>query len=319
MRKVFMQRMAVVSLVVTGVVAYGQTPSTAFKPRIASGFSTDWAHLTMEKHELAPGLWFLHASGGNTVALVGSEGTMLVDPSFAQVAPVLQKTLAGMHAGNVRFVIDSHYHSDHSGANGAFRQQGAVLVAQENDRLRMMSATFSGITHKISPPAPEANWPTVTYDKHMVIHLDGEEVELVHDQPAHTDGDTIVYFKHANVVHLGDVFVNNLYPYIDLGVGGRVDGYFPMIDAVLARIDDKTVVIPGHGPIATKAQLRAYRDMIQTVRDRVAAQIAAGKTLDQVLAMKLAAEFDPQYATDRVDGNRFVTLVYESLTGTKDS
>ena len=311
MASAWMRRLAMVSVVSLAMGLRAQTP---VKPRVADGFSTDWDHLVMEKKELAPGLYFLHASGGNTVALTGSDGTLLVDGAFAQVAPLLKKTLVGMGAGDVKFVVNTHYHGDHSGANGALHKDGAVIVAQDNVRLRMASSQYSGMTHKTTPPAPMENWPEITYSKQMRIELDGEEVELVHDVPAHTDGDTIVYFKKANVVHLGDVFVNNLYPYIDLGVGGTVDGYFPAIDAVLARIDDKTIVVPGHGPLATKQELEAYRDMIQTVRDRVAKQIAAGKTLEQIKPMMLTAEFDKQYSTDRVDGDRFVSMVYGSLT-----
>jgi len=179
----------------------------------------------------------------------------------------------------------------------------------------MTQSRYSGLTGKTSPPAPAASLPTVTYEKKLSLYFNGEEVEAAHRQPAHTDGDTIVYFHHANVVHMGDVFVNNLYPYIDLGANGTVDGYFPVIDEVLTRIDDKTRVVPGHGPIATKQQLKAYRDMIQTVRDRVAAGVAAGQGLEQILASKPTREFDAQYATDRVDGDGFTVMVYQSLTG----
>jgi glyoxylase-like metal-dependent hydrolase (beta-lactamase superfamily II) len=287
----------------------------AQKPRVADGFSTDWEHLTIDMKQLAPNVYLLHGSGGNTLALVGPDGTLLVDSEFAQVAPKLKDALAKMHAGNVRYVISTHYHGDHTGANAAFHADGAVIVGHENCRLRMTESHYSAMSGTTSPPAPAAGVPSITYQKKLAIYIDGEEVEATHKQPAHTDGDTIVYFHHANVVHLGDVFVNNLYPYIDQDANGTVDGYFPVIDEVLARIDDKTQVIPGHGPIATKQQLKAYRDMIQTVRDRVAAGVAKGESVEKILAGKPTREFDAQYATDRVDGDGFATMVYESLTG----
>ena len=287
----------------------------AQKPRIADGFSTDWEHLTIDVKQLAPNVYLLHGSGGNTLALVGSDGTLLVDSEFAQVAPKLKVALAKLNAGNVRYVISSHYHGDHTGANAAFHADGAAIIGQDNCRLRMTESHYSAMSGTTSPPAPAASVPTITYEKKLTIYLDGEEVEAAHKQPAHTDGDTIVYFHHANVVHLGDVFVNNLYPYIDLDANGTVDGYVPVIDEVLARIDDKTQVIPGHGPIATKQELKAYRDMIQTVRDRVAAGLAKNESLDAILAARPTREFDAQYATDRVDGDAFTTMVYESLTG----
>lgn len=296
-------------------VAIPSRGAYAQRPRIADGFSTDWEHLTITVRQLAPNVYLLHGSGGNTVALVGPDGALLVDTEFAQVAPRLKAALAKMNAGNVRYVISTHYHGDHTGANAAFHADGAVIIGQYNCRLRMTESRYSAMTGTTSPPAPAASLPTITYRTDLTLYLDGEEVELTHKQPAHTDGDTIVYFHHANVVHMGDVFVNNLYPYIDLGANGTVDGYLPVIDEVLARIDDKTQVVPGHGPVATRQELKAYRDMIQTVRDRVAAGIAKGESLDQILAGKPTREFDAQYATDRVDGDGFTTMVYESLTG----
>ena len=299
------------SFVLLGVFA----TAPAQTPRVADGFSTDWEHLTIDVKELEPHVYLLHGSGGNTLASVGPDGTLLVDTEFLQVAPKLKEALAKLNAGNVRYVISSHYHGDHTGANGAFHEDGAVIVAQENCRMRMTQSRYSGMTGKTSPPAPVANLPTVTYEKRMTLYLNGEEIEAFHNQPAHTDGDTIVYFHHANVVHMGDVFVNNLYPYIDIGAKGTVDGYFPVIDEVLARIDDKTQVVPGHGPLATKRELKAYRDMIKTVRDRVVAGIAVGKSLEDILASEPTREFDAQYATDRVGGDGFVAMVYQSLTG----
>ena len=287
----------------------------AQRPRIADGFSTDWEHLTIDVKQLAPNVYLLHGSGGNTLALVGSDGTLLVDSEFAQVAPKLKAALAKMNAGNVRYVISTHYHSDHTGANAAFYAGGAVIVGQENCRLRLTQSRYSAMTGTTSPPAPAASLPSITFENKFTLYLDGEEVEATHKQPAHTDGDTIVYFRHANVVHLGDVFVNNLYPYIDLDANGTVDGYLPVIDEVLSRIDNKTQVVPGHGPVATKQELKAYRDMIQTVRDRVATGLGRNESLDEILAGKPTREFDAQYATDRVDGDDFTTMVYESLTG----
>jgi cyclase len=286
-------------------------------PRVAGGFSTDWEHLTIETRQLAANVYLLHGSGGNTLALIGPDGKLLVDTEFAQAAPRLKEALDKLDAGKVRYVISTHYHGDHTGANAAFHEDGTTIIGQENCRLRMTQSRYSALTGTASPPAPAASLPTITYNKELTVHLDGEEMEAVHPGPAHTDGDTIVYFRHANVVHLGDVFVNDLYPYIDLDANGTVDGYLVVIDEVLARINDDTRVIPGHGPVATKRELKAYRDMIQTVRDRVKASLAKGESLHEILAGKPTREFDAQNATDRVDGDGFTTMVYESLTNTR--
>jgi cyclase len=286
-------------------------------PRVAGGFSTDWEHLTIETRQLAANVYLLHGSGGNTLALIGPDGKLLVDSEFAQAAPRLKEALDKLDAGEVRYVISTHYHGDHTGANAAFHEDGTTIIGQENCRLRMTQSRYSALTGTTSPPAPAASLPTITYNKELTVQLDGEEMEAVHPGPAHTDGDTIVYFRHANVVHLGDVFVNDLYPYIDLDANGTVDGYLVVIDEVLARINDDTRVIPGHGPVATKRELKAYRDMIQTVRDRVKASLTKGESLHEILASKPTREFDAQNATDRVDGDDFTTMVYESLTNTR--
>ena len=283
--------------------------------RVADGFSTDWANLKIESRQLAPHLYLMHGSGGNVVASVGGHGTLLVDTEFPQVAEKLKAALKEMGAGPVRYVVTTHYHSDHSGGNGAFARDGAVIVGQENCRARMLVEEHSAFWGWTTPASPMADVPTVTYDRRLVLYFNGDEVELFHNQPSHTDGDTVVYFHKANVVHLGDIFVNELYPYIDLGVGGKIDGYLPVIDEVLAKIDDRTQVVPGHGPVTTKAGLKAYRDMLATVRDRIRAGIAAGKTLEEIQAGHPTAEFDARDATDRVDGDGFVAMAYQSMTG----
>lgn len=283
--------------------------------RIADGFSTDWENLKIDVRKLAPDLYLLHGSGGNTLASIGPDGTLLVDSEFAQVAPKLKAALQKLQAGAVRYVISTHYHSDHTGANSAFREDGAVIIGQENCRLRLTQTMYSAYWDRSSPPAPVASVPTLTFDRKLTLFFNGEEIEAFHNQPAHTDGDAIVYFHHANVVHMGDIFVNNLYPYIDLAAKGRIDGYFPVIDEVLGRIDDHTQVVPGHGPITTKQELKSYRDMLRAVRDRVAVQIAQGTSLEGILASHPTHEFDRQYATDRVGGDGFVVMVYQSLTG----
>ena len=283
--------------------------------RIADGFSTDWENLKIDVRELTPHLYLLHGSGGNTLASIGPDGTLLVDSEFAQVAPKLKAALQKLQAGPVRYVISTHYHSDHTGANSAFHEDGAVIIGQENCGLRLTQTMYSAYWDRSSPPAPVASVPTLTFDRKLTLFFNGEEIEAFHNQPAHTDGDAIVYFHHANVVHMGDIFVNNLYPYIDLPAKGRIDGYFPVIDEVLERIDDHTQVVPGHGPITTKQELKSYRDMLSTVRDRVAVQIAQGTSLEGILASHPTHEFDRQYATDRVGGDGFVVMVYQSLTG----
>jgi cyclase len=283
--------------------------------KIAGGFSMDWEHVAVEVRPLAANVYLLHASGGNTVALLGPDGTLLVDTEFAQVAPKLKDALAKLGAGPTRYVISTHYHSDHTGGNAFFHKDGAVLIAQTQCRARLLEGQFSRYWNHFSPAIAEADAPELTFETSLTLHFDGEEVTASHLQPAHTDGDTVVYFKRANVVHLGDIYINGLYPYIDLSAKGTIDGYFPVLDDVLARIDAHTLVIPGHGPVSDRGGLQAYRDMLWTIRNRVAALAGQGKTLEEIIAARPSLEFDGDWASDRVGPDGVAAMIYQSLTG----
>jgi cyclase len=283
----------------------------------SGGFSMDWANVKVEATQLAPHLYMLQGSGGNVGALVGAEGTLLADGEFAPMGPKLEAKLAELGAGPVRMVINTHYHSDHTGTNGYFIRKGAIVIAQENCRADLLVSHYSPYWRSHSPAVPESEAPSITYRSRMTFYFGGEEVIAIHNQPAHTDGDTVVFFKTSNVVHMGDVFVNLLYPYIDVAANGTIDGYFPVIDEVLAMIDDHTQVIPGHGPVATKSQLKAYRDMLKVVRDRVAAGMANGESMEAIMKSNPSREFDPEWASDRVGPDDITAMIYFSLKGTR--
>ena len=192
------------------------------------------------------------------------------------------------------FVINTHWHGDHTGGNAAFGRTGSVIVAHDNVRRRMNVESVNGFSGGTSRRAREA-LPIVTFDQAVTLHYNGDELAVVHVANAHTDGDAIIYFRKANVVHMGDTFFNGFYPFIDNSSGGTLAGMVVAADAVLARIDDKTRVMPGHGPLASKSDLQAYRDMLATVRERVSKLVAAGKSQDEVLAAKPTADFDARW------------------------
>ncbi|QND54362.1 MBL fold metallo-hydrolase (plasmid) [Phyllobacterium sp. 628] len=284
--------------------------------KVSDGFSMDWDNLKVQAQPLAKNLFLLHGSGGNTLASVGPEGTLLVDTEFAKAAPKLKLALNDLGAGPVKYVIGTHYHPDHMGGDAAFRADGATSISQANCRGRLLEEQFSYFWNRKSTPIALADAPSLTFDRELTLHMNDEVVDLIHqDQPAHTDCDTIVYFRNANVVHMGDIYLNGLYPYIDIAAKGTIDGYFPVIDAVLKQTDDKTQVVPGHGNLATRRELVQYRTMLQTVRDRVAEKIAKGATLEDIIAAQPTREFDDEWASDRVGPEGFVAMVYQSLTG----
>jgi glyoxylase-like metal-dependent hydrolase (beta-lactamase superfamily II) len=288
-------------------------PSLAWKT--ATGFSTDWAHVTIEESPLAPHLYYLHGSGGNMCVSIGPDGILLVDCEFPQTASKLMDAIAKLQPGPVRFLIDTHWHSDHAGANADFAKIGTIIIAQDNVRTRLSTQQGPSYFGSTSAPSPPEAWPMITYDKTMTVHFNGEDIQLINDGVSHTDGDTVVYFPKSNVVHMGDIYINGLYPIIDLSSKGRIQGYFPIIDQVLGMINDQTKVIPGHGPVATKADLKFYRDMLATIKNRVQRMILEGKTLDQIIAANPSKEFDADWASDRVGPKAVTKMIYESLTG----
>lgn len=284
--------------------------------KVSGGFTTDWDNLNVEVQPLAKNIYLLHGSGGNTVASIGADGTFLVDTEFAQAAPKLKEALHKLGAGPVRYVISTHFHPDHMGGDAAFKADGAIVVAQEKCRARMLVSQHSYFWGYNSKPVKLEDAPNLTFDKKISFYFNGDDITATHlGRPAHTDCDTVVFFPTANVIHMGDLLLDGLYPYIDVATGANLDGYFPALDDALARINDKTIVVPGHGSLTDRRGLQAYRDMLKVVRDRVADQIAKGATLDQIIATQPSREFDDKYASDRVGPDGFITMVYQGMTG----
>jgi glyoxylase-like metal-dependent hydrolase (beta-lactamase superfamily II) len=213
----------------------------------------------------------------------------------------------------VRFVVNTHWHGDHTGGNENMGKAGALIVAHENVRVRMSREHFMAAFGRKIPPSPEAALPVVTFTDAVTFHWNGDEIRVHHVPPAHTDGDSIVHFVKADVVHMGDVFFNGGYPFIDTSSGGRVDGVIAAADRVLAAVGEKTRIIPGHGPLATKADLQAYRDVVKTLRDRIATLKAEGKSRDEVIAAKPTADHDAKWGGGFMKGDTFTGLVYDSL------
>jgi cyclase len=266
--------------------------------------------ITVEK--LAPGVAVLFGQGGNIGVSYGADGTVLVDDQFAPLTPKIQAAVSALGATPVKFLINTHWHFDHSGGNENFGKEGALIMAHDNVRTRM-SAGADMPGRKI-PPAPPVALPVVTYHDGLKLHLNGDEVRTLHVHDAHTDGDSIVVWKTANVVHMGDLFFNKVtLPFIDLNSGGNARGLLAAANTVLSMTDDKTKIIPGHGPMATRADLVTYRDMLKSVIGAVESGIKAKKSLSQIQAEKPAAPWDVNKDAF-IKGDAFVEAVYKSLT-----
>jgi cyclase len=273
----------------------------------------DFSQVEVKTVPVAGSVSMLQGSGGNIAVLVGPEGVLVVDDEYAPLVPKILTAIGKLSSKPVRFVVNTHWHGDHTGGNAGLGAEGAVIVAQDNVRKRMSTEQFNAFFKRTTPPSPAIALPIVTFAEGVRFYLDGEDIEVTHIGPGHTDGDSTVWFHKANVIHLGDNFFNGLYPFIDGASGGSIDGTVTALEGVLGRIDDQTKVIPGHGPLGTKADLKRFHDMLATVRDRVRQAIRDGKTQDQVLAMKPSAEFDAVWGGGFLKPNDFVTLVYALL------
>jgi glyoxylase-like metal-dependent hydrolase (beta-lactamase superfamily II) len=251
--------------------------------------------------------------GGNVLVSTGADGVLLVDDQFPQMAPKLLDAIGDLGGGGVDFVVNTHWHFDHADGNLTFGPGGAWLVSQARSR-EMMQDThvvdLVGIEYTQQGYPPEA-LPVITFDRAMQFHFNGEQVDLVHFGPAHTTGDTAVIFRGSNVVHMGDVYNNAGYPFIDVGNGGDLDGVIAFCQAVLDEIDEQTVVVPGHGPVSNYESMQAYVAMLQVVRDRIAGLVGEGEDLEAVIASRPTRGFDEKYG----DPARFIDRAYFSLAG----
>lgn len=265
--------------------------------------------------QVAPRIAVLFGAGGNIGVSYGADGTVLIDDQFAPLTQRIEAAVAGLGAEPVRFLINTHWHGDHTGGNENFGTAGALIIAHDNVRERM--ANQQGGRFADTPPSPAAALPVVTYHDGVMLHLNGDTVHAMHMHNGHTDGDSVIWWENANVIHMGDLFFHRIsLPYIDRGSGGSAQGMLAAVERVLAMTNDATRIIPGHGPMATRADLVAYRDMLRTLIGAVEAQIDAGRSLEQIQAMNIAADYAVEGGF--IDGPTFIGFVHDSLINPPD-
>ncbi len=262
--------------------------------------------------KVSDGVYMLMGAGGNIGVSVGSDGVILIDDQFAPLSDKIKVAVAAL-GGPIRFLLNTHWHGDHTGGNENFAKSGVVIVAHENVRHRLSVEQFIAAFNQHVPPSPVVALPVVTFTDAVNFYLNGDSINVFHVAPAHTDGDAVIWFRRANVIHMGDTFFNGRYPLVDLSSGGSIDGMVAAADRVLALADANTKIIPGHGPPGDRAALQAYRAMVSTVRDRIRQAVAAGQTLEQVQAAKPTAEFDAIWGKGSITPARFVEIVYTDL------
>lgn len=273
----------------------------------------DFSKVEIKTTDLGDGVYMLEGQGGNMTLATAKSGAILVDSQFAPLHDKIKAAIAAVTPQPVKYLVNTHFHGDHTGGNEAFANEGATIVANVKVRTRLKKGTTNFLTGAQNPPAPKAALPTNTYTHQLKLSLPGRIAELHHPDNAHTDGDTYVYFKSANVIATGDTFTNGRYPNIDLLNGGNIKGMIAATDAYLKLANDNTKIVPGHGPLANKAALVDYRTMLVTARDRMAKLIKEGKTEDEVLAAKPFADLDAKWAPNETASKNFIRAVYGSL------
>ncbi len=278
----------------------------------AAAFRAQMGANPIQATQLAKNVTLLAGPGGNVVVLHGHDGLIVVDTFVAPAWPKLQESLKGFGAP-VKFVINTHWHFDHTDNNAPLRAGGATVVAHENTRLRMTQPHHLAVLELDFPPSPAAALPQRVFKEGYRLEANGEQLAVTHVPPAHTDTDVAVRFEKANVLHTGDVFFNGFYPYVDGSTGGRVDGVIEAAGRLLSLADADTKVVPGHGPLGTKADLAKYRDMVSKAADRIRKLKASGKTLEECAAAKPFADLDADWGKGMFDGDTFVKVVYLTL------
>jgi glyoxylase-like metal-dependent hydrolase (beta-lactamase superfamily II) len=249
------------------------------------------------------GLYLLKGRGGNVVASIGDDGVLLVDDDYAPYQPAYLDALKALGADGARFVVNTHWHTDHTESNAAWSESGSVIMAHDNVRRRLSTRQEMKMRDRVIEASPSAAWPLVTFGDSLAVHLNGETVEVQHFPRGHTDGDSMVFFVEPNVVHTGDHFFKDRFPFVDMDSGGTVGGFIGNIKALLDRVDGDTVIVPGHGSLATREDLERYYRMMLETRNEVRAMQKQGLDLEAIKARGL----DPKWESW---GSGFITQDY---------
>ncbi len=261
-------------------------------------------------------IYMLKGAGGNVGLLIGKEGTLMIDDQFAPLSNKINGAIKSLDPGEIRFLFNTHLHGDHTGGNENFRRIGATVVAHNQVRVRMSKEQVNKAFNRTTPPRDPEALPVITFADKLNFHLNDEDIELIHLDNGHTDGDVLVHFMKANVYHTGDAFVRYGYPFIDVSSGGTFTGFINSLDKILAITDESSKIIPGHGELATRADVKSLRDKLVDIKDQVLVALKKGKKVEDVTALGITDKYDAELGKGFFKGKDFVLLVATELSPT---
>ena len=279
------------------------------------GFAFHLSDVQIKLIKVVDGLYMLRGEGGNIGLFIGDDSTFIIDDQFAPLNDQIKKIIRTVTSHPVKFVVNTHWHGDHTGGNEKFGMAGALILAHENVRKRMSVEQFVDTPpfNQLFPASSKAALPIVTFTKSLTFHLNGEQIRVYHVDRAHTDGDSIIQFQNANVFHMGDLFFNGSYPFIDISTGGSLTGMIEAVEGVLVLLNEDSKIIPGHGNLAQKSHLKIYLNVLRTAQKRVTILISQGKSLEQIQANRPMKEYDASWGSGFINPLTFLSIVYSSL------
>lgn len=283
-----------------------------FIPFLASA-QRDWSKVEVKNNPVKGNISFLTGSGGNIGVLHGPEGIMIIDDQFAPLSDKISETISDFADGDLKYVLNTHYHGDHTGGNENFKNVGATIVGHDNVRSRMQIDFSDDVLKREVKAKTEGFWPGITFSSDMTFHFNDEEVQLIYVADAHTDGDALVHFKTSNVIHAGDAFVRYGYPFIDVGGGGSIDGMIDAQKKILEISNEDTKIIPGHGVLATTKDVKELLTMLEETKEIIVTAKNGGKALEDLIAEKPFADYHDRWNGNFISSDLFVQLIYESL------
>ncbi|HSG32709.1 MAG TPA: MBL fold metallo-hydrolase [Thermodesulfobacteriota bacterium] len=284
-------------------------------PNAFISYADEFESVVIKTIKITDNVYMLQGRGGNIGVIAGEDGVLMIDDQFAPLSDKIKTAISNISDRPIRFVINTHWHRDHSEGNENFARAGTIIVAHENTRKRMNTEQFVKAFNKKVLPSPKEALPVVTFSSDIKFHINGEEIEVIHIQNAHTDGNAVIYFKNSNVIHMGDTYFAGKYPFIDYSSGGGITGVVAGLQKVFAMIDDDTKIIPGHGNLSNKQELGIYLDMLRDAKSGTEKFVKEGKTLQELLDSDLLKNHEQRFGQGFLKRDKFLSIVYAGISG----